>query len=153
MTAKHEEDKKLIEELKNDLKDKKKTSECEKKNKAAEVKCLTQENQQLNTDNKRLQSELDAAKKEQVDPKQLQDDQEACSRLTEAIRKERDWSKKAYRRIKAQKEEISEKTLALEKSQAAEELLRSILSNERQQFEQMDLQRQASVDQVGVVSN
>lgn len=57
----------------------------------------------------------------------LQEDRESTSRLEEAIKKEKARFLRAYKEIQVQERELSEKTLALEKSLTAEKYLRSCL--------------------------
>jgi len=110
----------------------------QQKKEAEELARLTQGNQQLATENRRLQSELEAAlNKRHVEEKKLQGDRAADGRLEEAIKTEEARFSRASKKIKSQEKELSEKTLALEKSLAAEELLKSSLRREKKRFEEM----------------
>ncbi|XP_068586885.1 uncharacterized protein [Cebidichthys violaceus] len=115
---------------------------------AEELDHLTHENQHLASENRWLQGELEAAQTEsQLHQKQLQDDREACSRREEAVEKEND------ARFQMQEKELSEKTLALEKSLVGEKLLRSLLGSEKKRFDQMILKKQASVEPLTILRN
>ncbi|KAI4828678.1 hypothetical protein KUCAC02_022757 [Chaenocephalus aceratus] len=110
----------------------------QQKKEAEELARLTQGNQHLAYENKRLQSELKATlNKQHIEEKKLQGDREACSRLEEAIKKEEARFSRASKKIQSQEKELSEKTLALEKSLTAEKILRSSLKSEKKRFEKM----------------
>ncbi|XP_070820026.1 uncharacterized protein [Chaetodon trifascialis] len=118
--------------------------------KEAELDRLTQENQQLASENKRLRAELEAALNE---GNQLQEDGKSPSRLKEAIEKERAKFLRVSKKIQIQEKELSEKTLALEKSLNAETYLRSCLKKEQKRFEQAFLQKQAGTDPLTILSD
>ncbi|XP_070820030.1 calponin homology domain-containing protein DDB_G0272472-like [Chaetodon trifascialis] len=118
--------------------------------KEAELDRLTQENQQLASENKRLRAELEAALNE---GNQLQEDRKSPSRLKEAIEKERAKFLRVSKKIQIQEKELSEKTLALEKSLNAETYLRSCLKKEQKRFEQAFLQKQAGTDPLTILSD
>ncbi|XP_070820029.1 girdin-like [Chaetodon trifascialis] len=118
--------------------------------KEAELDRLTQENQQLASENKRLRAELEAALNE---GNQLQEDGKSPSRLEEAIEKERAKFLRVSKKIQIQEKELSEKTLALEKSLNAETYLRSCLKKEQKRFEQAFLQKQAGTDPLTILSD
>ncbi|XP_033936530.1 putative leucine-rich repeat-containing protein DDB_G0290503 [Pseudochaenichthys georgianus] len=110
----------------------------QQKKEAEELTCLTQGNQHLAYENKRLQSELEATlNKQHIEEKKLQGDRGACSKLEEAIKKEEASFSRASKKIQSQEKELSEKTLALEKSLTAEKILRSSLKSEKKRFEKM----------------
>ncbi|GLD54327.1 uncharacterized protein AKAME5_000696300 [Lates japonicus] len=120
---------------------------------AEELDHLTRQNQRLASENKRLQGELEAAlNQRQSALKQHQKDKDTCSRLEEEIKKEKARFLEAFKKIKMQEKELSEKTLALEKSQIAEKMLRSSLKNEKKRFEQMVFQKQATEDPITILS-
>ncbi|TNN75597.1 hypothetical protein EYF80_014147 [Liparis tanakae] len=105
---------------------------------AEELDHVTCKNQLLTSENKRLQSELAAVLNEsQLHRKQLQDDREARSRHGEAIEKEKDRSLRTFTKIQIQKKELSQRTLAFEKSLISGKLLQSSLRSEKKLFDQM----------------
>ncbi|KAF3841681.1 hypothetical protein F7725_023632 [Dissostichus mawsoni] len=109
-------------------------------------------NQHLAYENKRLQSELEAAlNKQHIEEKKLQGDRGACSRLEEAIKKEEARFSRASKKIQSQEKELSEKTLALEKSLTAEKLLKSSLKSEKKRFERM-VGKQASAGPLSILT-
>ncbi|KAF3857885.1 hypothetical protein F7725_011086 [Dissostichus mawsoni] len=119
---------------------------------AEELACLTQGNQHLTYENKRLQSELEAAlNKQHIDEKKLQGDRRACSRLEEAIKKEEARFSRASKTIQSQEKELSEKTLALEKSLTVVKLLKSSLKSEKKRFERM-VGKQASAGPISILT-
>ncbi|KAG8011880.1 hypothetical protein GBF38_004258 [Nibea albiflora] len=99
---------------------------------------LIQDNQDLVSQKKMLQDKFDAALKK-LDQKQLQEGREDrhCSRLEEVCFSE------SSENTQKQKEELSLKTVALEKSLMAEKHLKSSLKKEKKHYEKM-LQRQES---------
>ncbi|KAL3047282.1 hypothetical protein OYC64_021496 [Pagothenia borchgrevinki] len=105
----------------------------QQKKEAEELTHLTQGNQHLAYENKRLQSELleAAFNKQHIEENKLQGNRGACSRLEEAR------FSRASKKIQSQEKELSEKTLALEKSLTAEKILRSSLKSEKKRFEKM----------------
>ncbi|KAE8290559.1 hypothetical protein D5F01_LYC10144 [Larimichthys crocea] len=105
-------------------------------------KHLIQENQKLISENKRLQTKLEG----QLLQKEPQEDDEACSRLEEDIPVDKARFLTACKKIQMQKEELAEKTLALEKSLTAEKYLRSSLRKEKKRFDQMVFQKQTSAE-------
>ncbi|XP_027147702.1 myosin-13-like isoform X1 [Larimichthys crocea] len=105
-------------------------------------KHLIQENQKLISENKRLQNKLEG----QLLQKEPQEDDEACSRLEEDIPVDKARFLTACKKIQMQKEELAEKTLALEKSLTAEKYLRSSLRKEKKRFDQMVFQKQTSAE-------
>ncbi|XP_027128117.1 golgin subfamily A member 6-like protein 1 [Larimichthys crocea] len=82
----------------------------------------------------------------QLHQKKYQEDGEACRRLEEAIHTEKARFSEACEKIQMQEDKLAEKTLALEKSLAAEKLLRSSLRSEKKHYKQMLLQKQDSAD-------
>ncbi|XP_070820031.1 uncharacterized protein [Chaetodon trifascialis] len=118
--------------------------------KEAELDRLTQENHQLASENKILRAELEAALNE---GNQLQEDRKSPSRLKEAIEKERAKFLRVSKKIQIQEKELSEKTLALEKSLNTETYLRSCLKKEQKRFEQAFLQKQAGTDHLTILSD
>ncbi|XP_010790964.1 spindle pole body component 110-like [Notothenia coriiceps] len=124
----------------------------QQKKEAEELTRLTQGNQHLAYENKRLQSELEAAlNKQHIEEKKLQGDRGACSRLEEAINKEGARFSRASKKIQSQEKELSEMTLALEKSLTAEKLLKSSLKSEKKRFEK-DGGKQASAGHLSILT-
>ncbi|XP_034066079.1 myosin heavy chain, fast skeletal muscle-like isoform X2 [Gymnodraco acuticeps] len=123
----------------------------QQKKEAEELARLTRGNQHLAYENKRLQSELAALNKQHIEEKKLQSDRGACSRLEEAIKKEGARFSRASKKIQSQEKELSEMTLALEKSLTAEKLLKSSLKSEKKRFERM-VGKQASAGHLSILT-
>ncbi|XP_034716741.1 CAP-Gly domain-containing linker protein 1-like [Etheostoma cragini] len=121
---------------------------------AEELDHLTHENQQLASEKKRLQGELEAAVNErQIHQKDFQEAQEACSKLEKAIKKEKVRFSTAYNKLQIQERELSEKSLALEKSLTAEKFLKLFVKNEKKRYKQLVLSNQARVKPLAIPSN
>ncbi|KAJ4943253.1 hypothetical protein JOQ06_005757 [Pogonophryne albipinna] len=123
----------------------------QQKKEAEELARLTQGNQHLAYENKRLQSELAALNKQHIEEKKLQGDRGACSRLEEAIKKQGARFSRASKKIQSQEKELSEMTLALEKSLTAEKLLKSSLKSEKKRFEKVG-GKQASAGHLSILT-
>nr|XP_046230923.1 myosin-2 heavy chain, non muscle-like [Scatophagus argus] len=121
---------------------------------AGQLNHLTQENQQLISENKRQQDLHDSSlKKREFDQKQVQEEKNVCTQLENDLTKEKDRMLRAHKKIQMQKEELFEKTLALEKSLLTEKYLRSTLKKERRRYEEVVLQKQTAVDPLTILSN
>ncbi|KAE8290552.1 hypothetical protein D5F01_LYC10137 [Larimichthys crocea] len=94
-------------------------------------KHLIQENQKLISENKRLQNKLEG---------------QLLQKVEEDIPVDKARFLTACKKIQMQKEELAEKTLALEKSLTAEKYLRSSLRKEKKRFDQMVFQNQTSAE-------
>lgn len=92
---------------------------------------LTWRHKQLASEYERLRDELEGAQKEG----QLCEDTEAGVRLEEAVWQEKARFSGASKKIEAQKEELSEKTLALQKSLMADNHYRTSFKDEKQRLE------------------